>query len=119
MVAGTAAAPGTFGTHPVRVAPGSRLASLLGPPDADGELWLDVPTAHHQAIGRLGAGLVATAWAADGTIEAAEAADGVTNFSSPCSGTPSRARIRGCSALSSRRPGTGCQARRSQYPPSL
>ena len=27
------AAPGTFGTHPVRVAPGSRLASLLGPPE--------------------------------------------------------------------------------------
>jgi putative glutamine amidotransferase len=34
-----------------------------------------VPTAHHQAIGRLGAGLVATAWAADGTIEAVELAD--------------------------------------------
>ena len=72
---GHRAAPGTFGTHQVRVAPGSRLASLLGPPDADGELRLDVPTAHHQAIGRLGGGLVATAWAADGTIEAAELAD--------------------------------------------
>jgi len=67
------AAPGTFGTHRVRVAPGSRLASLIGPPaNGGGEQWLDVPTAHHQAIGRLGAGLVATAWAADGTIEAVE-----------------------------------------------
>jgi putative glutamine amidotransferase len=72
---GHRAGPGTFGTHPVRVAPGSRLASLLGPPDDGGELWLDVPTAHHQAIGELGGGLVATAWAADGTIEAVEPAD--------------------------------------------
>lgn len=72
---GHRAGPGTFGTHPVRVAPGSRLASLLGPPDDGGELWLDVPTAHHQAIGELGDGLVATAWAADGTIEAVEPAD--------------------------------------------
>jgi putative glutamine amidotransferase len=71
---GHRAAPGTFGTHPVRVAPGSKLAGLLGPPDDGGALWLDVPTAHHQAIGRLGAGLVATAWAADGTIEAVEPA---------------------------------------------
>jgi gamma-glutamyl-gamma-aminobutyrate hydrolase PuuD len=71
---GHRAGPGTFGTHQVRVAPGSRLAGLLGPPDDGGELRLDVPTAHHQAIGRLGAGLVATAWAADGTIEAVEPA---------------------------------------------
>lgn len=72
---GHRAPPGTYGTHQVRVAPGSRLAGLLGPPDDHGELWLDVPTAHHQAIDRLGAGLVATAWAADGTIEAVELAD--------------------------------------------
>jgi putative glutamine amidotransferase len=70
------AAPGMFGTHQVRVAPGSRLASLLGPPaNGGGERWLDVPTAHHQAVDRLGAGLVATAWAADGTIEAVEPAN--------------------------------------------
>ena len=67
------AAPGTFGTHPVRVAPGSRLARLLELAP-DGDQWLDVPTAHHQAIGRLGDGLVASAWAADGTIEAVESA---------------------------------------------
>ena len=33
-----------------------------------------VPTAHHQAIDRLGDGLTATAWAADGVIEAVELA---------------------------------------------
>jgi len=73
---GHQASPGTFGQHPVRIAPGSRLAGLLGPPDpARGGLWLDVPTAHHQAIDRLGSGLLATAWAEDGTIEAVEFAD--------------------------------------------
>jgi putative glutamine amidotransferase len=71
---GHQAAPGTFGTHPVRIAPGSRLAGLLGSPDAGGELRLDVPTTHHQAIGQLGDGLAATAWAEDGTIEAVELA---------------------------------------------
>ena len=66
--AGHAPAPGTFGSHPVRVAPGSRLAAILGG-GADG---IDVPTAHHQAVDALGAGLVATAWAADGVVEAVE-----------------------------------------------
>ena len=65
--------PGTFGSHPVRVAAGTRLAGILG---ANGS-GVDVPTAHHQAIERLGDGLVATAWAADGVIEAVEpSADG-------------------------------------------
>jgi putative glutamine amidotransferase len=72
---GHQAAPGTFGAHPVRIAPGSELAAILGPPGAGGELRLDVPTAHHQAIDRLGAGLVPTAWADDGTIEALEVPD--------------------------------------------
>src|SRR5207244_6393557 len=62
--------PGTFGSHPVRVAAGTRLAGILG---ANGS-GADVPTAHHQAIDRLGDGLVATAWAADGVIEAVETA---------------------------------------------
>ena len=66
--AGHTPAPGTFGWHPVRVAAGTRLAGILGP-DGDG---VDVPTAHHQAVDRLGEGLVATAWAQDGVIEAVE-----------------------------------------------
>jgi putative glutamine amidotransferase len=60
---------GGYGTHQVKVAPDSRLAGLLGPAAA-GEFG--VPTHHHQAIDRLGEGLVATAWTPDGTIEAAE-----------------------------------------------
>lgn len=58
--------PGEHGVHEVRVEPGTLLADSLG--------WAraGVPTHHHQAIARLGEGLVATAWAEDGTIEAVE-----------------------------------------------
>jgi putative glutamine amidotransferase len=62
--------PGTFGSHQVRVAPGSRLAQILGHAGTGGEI--SVPTSHHQAVGRLGEGLAATAWATDGVIEAVE-----------------------------------------------
>ena len=55
-----------YGSHKVSVASGSRLAALLGRTEAA------VPTHHHQAIDRLGAGLVATAWTDDGVIEAVE-----------------------------------------------
>jgi putative glutamine amidotransferase len=80
-------APGTYGSHPVRIAPGSKLAEILGPADAPrangpdlkgpslngrGTLERAVPTSHHQAIDRLGDGLTATAWAADGVVEAVE-----------------------------------------------
>ena len=41
-----------------------------------GQTWLDAPTHHHQAVDRIGDGLVATAWAADGTVEALEVAGG-------------------------------------------
>ncbi len=54
------------GTHKVSVAPGTRLASILRTSEAA------VPTHHHQAVDRLGAGLIATAWTDDGVIEAAE-----------------------------------------------
>ena len=64
--------PGTFGSHPVRVAPGSMLAGILGAAGRDGTDCLAVPTAHHQAIDRLGSGLTASAWTADGIIEAVE-----------------------------------------------
>jgi putative glutamine amidotransferase len=62
---------GGYGAHEVKVAPDSRLAAVLGAAAA-GEF--SVPTHHHQAIDRLGEGLLATAWTADGIIEAAELA---------------------------------------------
>ena len=70
--AGHTPSPGTFGAHPVRIAAGTRLAGILG---ANGT-GVDVPTAHHQAIDRLGDGLIATAWAQDGVIEAVETRPG-------------------------------------------
>jgi putative glutamine amidotransferase len=70
---GHAPVPGAFGQHEVRVAAGSRLSSILGP---DAGPAISTPTHHHQAVDRLGKGLTATAWAADGTIEAFEADGG-------------------------------------------
>ncbi|WP_227869955.1 gamma-glutamyl-gamma-aminobutyrate hydrolase family protein [Streptomyces otsuchiensis] len=58
--------PGVFGTHPVRPVPGTLLAGALG------EDELSVPTYHHQAVDRLGDGLVVSAYAPDGTVEAVE-----------------------------------------------
>jgi putative glutamine amidotransferase len=58
--------PGAMGEHEVTVEPASRLARVLGPGTRV------VPTHHHQGLDRLGAGLTATAWAPDGTIEAVE-----------------------------------------------
>lgn len=58
--------PGTFASHPVRVDPASRLHDVVGSETAL------VPGHHHQAVARLGAGLVATAWADDGTVEGLE-----------------------------------------------
>ncbi len=56
---------GSFGTHTVQPVPGTLLASLV--PDKDA-----VPTYHHQAVDVLGRGLIASAHAEDGTVEAAE-----------------------------------------------
>ena len=55
-----------YGNHKVSVASGSQLTAILGRSEAA------VPTHHHQAIDRLGAGLTATAWTDDGVIEAVE-----------------------------------------------
>jgi len=68
------ARPGSFGAHEVNVAPDSRLGAVLGPAVPGGELRFSVPTSHHQAIDRVGDGLVPVAWADDGTIEAVEPA---------------------------------------------
>jgi putative glutamine amidotransferase len=52
--------------HPVRILPDSRLAGILGALD------LPVNSMHHQGIKRLAPGLVASAHAPDGLIEAIE-----------------------------------------------
>lgn len=58
--------PGVFSDHDVRVEDGSRLAAALGREHAP------VKSHHHQAYGRIGAGLREVAWAEDGTVEALE-----------------------------------------------
>jgi putative glutamine amidotransferase len=66
LVGGTGHCPrrGSFGTHPVRLAPGSLVHTLLG----EGE---QVPTHHHQAVDDPGS-LTVTGWADDGIVEAVE-----------------------------------------------
>ena len=55
--------------HQLRLLEGSRLAEISE------RTSLSVNTAHHQAVGRLGRKLVASAWAEDGCVEAIEWAD--------------------------------------------
>ncbi|MFF3742344.1 gamma-glutamyl-gamma-aminobutyrate hydrolase family protein [Streptomyces sp. NPDC002566] len=62
---GHAETVGVFGEHPVKPVPGTRYASLV-PEETT------VPTFHHQAVDRLGADLIPSAHAADGTVEAVE-----------------------------------------------
>ena len=57
--------PGVFADHDVSVADESRLARILGD-------RAPVKSHHHQGVGRVGDGLVETAWAEDGTIEGLE-----------------------------------------------
>ncbi|MEU9353811.1 gamma-glutamyl-gamma-aminobutyrate hydrolase family protein [Streptomyces griseoloalbus] len=62
---GHAEVPGVFGRHPVKPVPGTRYGALA--PEQ-----ISVPTYHHQAVDRLGEGLVPSAHAEDGTVEAIE-----------------------------------------------
>ncbi|MFG3153718.1 gamma-glutamyl-gamma-aminobutyrate hydrolase family protein [Streptomyces sp. NPDC048219] len=64
-IEGHAEVVGVFGGHPVTPVPGTRYAGVVAE-----EMF--VPTYHHQAVERLGAGLIASAHAADGTVEAVE-----------------------------------------------
>jgi putative glutamine amidotransferase len=56
--------------HAVRVQPGSRVAKAMGAERGD------TFSHHHQALDRLGAGLVPVAWADDGLVEAVEVDEG-------------------------------------------
>ncbi len=55
--------------HTISIKPGTKLAAIVG----DGEL--SVNSRHHQAVGRLGEGLIVSARALDGTIEGLEDPD--------------------------------------------
>jgi putative glutamine amidotransferase len=57
--------PGAFSEHEVDVHTGTRLAGIVGEGSS-------VKSSHHQGVGRLGAGLVESARAPDGTVEAIE-----------------------------------------------
>jgi putative glutamine amidotransferase len=52
--------------HPIRVVAGSRLAEILGEAEITGASW------HHQAARSVAEGLIVTAHAPDGTVEALE-----------------------------------------------
>ncbi|MCJ0870434.1 gamma-glutamyl-gamma-aminobutyrate hydrolase family protein [Streptomyces sp. AP-93] len=62
---GHVAGPGVMSWHPVRPVPGTRYAALV-PEESE------VPTYHHQAVDRLGRGLIASSHATDGTVESIE-----------------------------------------------
>ncbi|WP_367324392.1 gamma-glutamyl-gamma-aminobutyrate hydrolase family protein [Streptomyces sp. HUAS ZL42] len=64
-IGGHADVVGVFGRHPVKPVPGTRYADAVPEQAA-------VPTYHHQAVDRLGTGLIASAHAEDGTVEAVE-----------------------------------------------
>jgi putative glutamine amidotransferase len=58
--------------HEITITPRSRLAGALGA-TADAACSCRVNSRHHQSVGRLGTGLVASATAPDGVVEAIEA----------------------------------------------
>ncbi|GAB3957936.1 gamma-glutamyl-gamma-aminobutyrate hydrolase [Actinoallomurus acanthiterrae] len=59
-------AAGVYGRFPVKIGSGTRLAATFA------DERITVAHYHHQAIDRLGTGLIPTAWADDGLVEAAE-----------------------------------------------
>ncbi len=61
--------PGPHPTHTVAVTPTTRLGAILGSDEAE------VNSFHHQAVARLGDGLIVTGRAPDGTVESIEATD--------------------------------------------
>jgi putative glutamine amidotransferase len=61
--------PGVFSDHSVRLEPGSLAARVVGAERTE------VKSAHHQGLGQLGEGVVASGYADDGLIEAIELPD--------------------------------------------
>jgi putative glutamine amidotransferase len=69
----TIATPKDQLAHDVRVVPGSKLEQALGSAVTVGACRVN--SRHHQSVARIGRGLVATATAPDGVVEAIEAPD--------------------------------------------
>jgi putative glutamine amidotransferase len=61
--------PGAFADHGVRLEPGSLAARVVG------EELTEVKSAHHQGLGELGEGVMASGFADDGIVEAIELPD--------------------------------------------
>jgi putative glutamine amidotransferase len=57
-------------THGVRLEPGSKVAKAMGAEEVTGS------SSHHQALARLGKGLVPVGWTEDGIVEAVELEEG-------------------------------------------
>lgn len=66
------AGTGPWAWHDVVIAPGSKVAGLFGPPGRTEGLTVKIASGHHQAVARVADGLVVTAVAGDGTVEALE-----------------------------------------------
>lgn len=57
---------GTYTAHGITPIAGTRLASVLGTAE------MSIASHHHQAVAELGEGLIRSAWASDGVVEAIE-----------------------------------------------
>ena len=57
---------GVFSKHPVEITEGTQLEAILGPRHGS------VRSSHHQGVGKVGEGLVESAYAEDGSLEAIE-----------------------------------------------
>jgi putative glutamine amidotransferase len=66
--------PKSAEAHPVHVRPGSRLERALGA-TVDSAHTCRVNSRHHQSVGRVGSGLIPSATAPDGVVEAIEQQD--------------------------------------------
>lgn len=65
-------APGPWAWHDVDILPGSKVGQLYGRDGAADGLTVKIASGHHQAVARVADGLIVTAVAGDGTVEALE-----------------------------------------------